>query len=261
MTTTNPALVANRSDRRALIWELVIILAVTFGTSGVRAVLRLVEALVQPEPLNDQQVTLNQQQSHLAWLAPAFEMISSGMLFAWGGLAVFLLLRHLPPQASPRIVFQPRLGVRAKDWLHGVGLAVLIGVPGLLLYVIALQFGLSAEVVPSGLTESWWRLPALVLNSWANGVAEEFIVVAWLVSRLRQLGFSWGPVFAASALLRGSYHLYQGVSAGFGNVVMGLVFVYYFKRTGRVWPLVIAHGLIDSVAFVRFAVAGNTLGL
>ena len=52
-----------------------------------------------------------------------------------------------------------------------------------------------------------------------------------------------------SSLLRGAYHLYQGFGAGLGNIAMGLVFGYAWQRTGRLWPLVIAHGLIDTVAF------------
>ena len=42
---------------------------------------------------------------------------------------------------------------------------------------------------------------------------------------------------------------------------MGLVFVWFFYRTGRVWPLIIAHGLIDTVAFVGYQMLGSTPGL
>ena len=52
--------------------------------------------------------------------------------------------------------------------------------------------------------------------------------------------------------MRGSYHLYQGVSAGVGNIVMGVVFAWVYQRTGRVWPLVIGHFLIDLVAFLGY---------
>ncbi len=64
----------------------------------------------------------------------------------------------------------------------------------------------------------------------------------------------------ASSVLRGTYHLYQGFGAGLGNLVMGLVFGYAWTRTGRLWPLVIAHGLIDTVAFVGYALLAGHLG-
>ena len=55
-----------------------------------------------------------------------------------------------------------------------------------------------------------------------------------------------------ASLLRGAYHLYQGWGAGLGNAAMGLVFGYAWRRTGRLWPLIIAHGVIDTVAFVGY---------
>lgn len=243
----------NLTDRRAIRWEILIVLAVTFGASGIRAVLRLVEAATMPEDLSEQTTTLNARQSSLIWFDPAFQLISSAVLVAWGGLALFLLLRHVPAALSLRPHW--------RDILPGLGLAALIGIPGLGFYVGAVQLGLSREVVPSGLDTSVQDLLLLVLNSWANGFAEEILVVAWLCTRLRQLRVPWVWVFVASAVLRGSYHLYQGYSAGLGNMVMGLVFVWFFYRTGKVWPLVIAHGVIDTVAFVGYQVLGYTPGL
>jgi membrane protease YdiL (CAAX protease family) len=57
----------------------------------------------------------------------------------------------------------------------------------------------------------------------------------------------------ASSVLRGSYHLYQGVGGLVGNMVMGAVFCLLYQRWGRVMPLVVAHALIDTVAFVGYA--------
>jgi membrane protease YdiL (CAAX protease family) len=56
----------------------------------------------------------------------------------------------------------------------------------------------------------------------------------------------------ASALLRGSYHLYQGWGGFLGNVAMGLLFGFVFSRTRRAWPIVIAHTLLDIGAGVGF---------
>ncbi|MEY8565582.1 type II CAAX endopeptidase family protein [Corynebacterium sp.] len=257
-----------RTDRRAIRWELLIVLTVTFGASGVRSALRLLEAATLPEDLNKQSTTLNARQSTLGWLDPAFQLVSTGVLVAWGGLALFLLLRHVPPAlagaSGPTGPSRPsgvHLRPRWRDIAPGAGLAALIGVPGLAFYVGAVQLGLSKEVIPTGLDRSVQDLLLLVLNSWANGFAEEILVVAWLCCRLRQLRVPWMWVFLASAVLRGSYHLYQGYSAGLGNMVMGLVFVWFFYRTGRVWPLVVAHGVIDTVAFVGYQVLGSTPGL
>ena len=62
-----------------------------------------------------------------------------------------------------------------------------------------------------------------------------------------------------ASVLRGSYHLYQGASAGFGNIVMGVVFGYFYHRTSKVWPLILAHFLIDAVAFVGYQLVPGSL--
>jgi membrane protease YdiL (CAAX protease family) len=100
----------------------------------------------------------------------------------------------------------------------------------------------------------------LVLTAFADGWAEEIIVVGYLLTRLDQLGVGPRAALMWSSLLRGAYHLYQGFGAGLGNIAMGLVFGYAWQRTGRLWPLVIAHGLIDTVAFVGYALLAGHLG-
>lgn len=99
----------------------------------------------------------------------------------------------------------------------------------------------------------WWTVPILVLAAVQNAVLEETIVVGYLLTRLRELGWQIGSIIVASAVLRGSYHLYQGFGAFLGNVVMGVIFALFFLRTRRVMPLIIAHTLLDVFAFVGYA--------
>ena len=223
--------------------ELLIVLTLTFGISGVRAVLNLINSLAAPQRLDEQSVTLNSSQSSLAWVDMGLQLCSAAVLFSYGALALFLL-------AKDRIM--PRAH-RARDWLEGAELAALIGIPGLALYFAALQLGWSKEVIPGDFANAWVEIPVSLLKAAANAFAEETVVVMWLMTRLRQAHWSLPATLAASSILRGSYHLYQGVSAGCGNIIMGLIYGYYYHRTGRVWPLVIAHFLIDAVAFVGYS--------
>jgi membrane protease YdiL (CAAX protease family) len=78
------------------------------------------------------------------------------------------------------------------------------------------------------------------------------LVVGYLITRLRQLGWRQYTALFAAAVLRGSYHLYQGFGGFVGNLVMGLVFGFYWQRTKRLWPLVIAHTILDVVAFIGY---------
>ena len=70
---------------------------------------------------------------------------------------------------------------------------------------------------------------------------------------MRQLGWSDDKALVTSALLRGSYHLYQGFGGFAGNAVMGLIFGRIWQRSRRTTSLVIAHATIDTVAFVGYA--------
>lgn len=237
---------------RATRIEIAVMLAVTFGVSAVAAVLQLADALLSG--LGGYRVRLNPNQSRYDLVNLGLNLVSVGQLIAWGALALYLLWRS---GIGPGALGLGRVRLRG-DVLPAAGLAALIGIPGLLLYVAARHFGLNAEVQASGLHSSWWRIPVLILAAFANGFAEEVVVVGYLITRLRQLGLSRSRAVTASAVLRGLYHLYQGIGAGLGNVVMGLVFGHYWCRTGRLWPLVIAHGIIDSVAFVGYVLLAGS---
>jgi membrane protease YdiL (CAAX protease family) len=142
----------------------------------------------------------------------------------------------------------------------GMGAAIAAGVGGigLGLYLLAWHSGASLTVAPSGLPAVWWRIPVLLLSALQNAVTEEVIVGGYLLARLRELGWGDRRALAASAVLRGSYHLYQGLGGFFGNLAMGVLFGWLFQRRGRVVPMIVAHTLIDSVAFVGYvALAGS----
>ena len=121
--------------RRRLITEIILVLAVTFGMSGLRSGLKLIDALLTA-PLNEQSTTLVQQDSAIGWLDLAMQVASAGTLFAWGGLAWYLLGTEWR-------------WPRWRDWAHAAGLAALIGLPGLAFYVGAVHLGLSKVVVPA----------------------------------------------------------------------------------------------------------------
>jgi hypothetical protein len=142
----------------------------------------------------------------------------------------------------------------------GALLAALIGGSGLLLYLAARHAGMNLTVVPSALPDEWWRIPVEVLAACQDGILEELLVVGYLLHRLDQMGWSRNRALAVSAVLRGSYHLYQGLGGFVGNAVMGVIFGRIFQRTGRVAPLVVAHILIDTVAFVGYTLLAGHVG-
>jgi membrane protease YdiL (CAAX protease family) len=242
------------THRRGLRIEVGVMLAVSFGVSAAIAVLQLIDAVLSG--LSGHRVRLNENLSRYDLINLGLNLATIAQLVAWGALALYLLWRS---GFGPARIGLGRLRWRS-DVLGGLRLAALIGIPGLLLYLAARWLGMNAEVEPSALHNSWWRIPVLIIAAFANGFAEEVVVVGYLITRLRQLGLSQNRAILASSVLRGLYHLYQGFGAGLGNLVMGLVFGYSWCRSGRLWPLVIAHGVIDTVAFVGYVLLAGHVG-
>ena len=247
---------SSRLRLRAEVW---IVLGLSLGQSAIYAVVSLA-AKLSAGPLSEQTATLNPSRSERSYLDLTYQLLGIGFALVPVALALYLLSLDREKESVGS-----RLGIdQARpltDITNGVGLAALIGLPGLGLYFLGRELGLNATIVPSGLDAYWWTVPILILAAIQNAVLEEVVIVGYLLTRLRQSG--WGALMAivTSAAIRGSYHLYQGFGAGLGNFVMGLIFGYWFHKRGRVLPLVIAHTVLDIVAFVGYALFADTLGL
>ncbi|MDM4721828.1 CPBP family intramembrane metalloprotease [Micromonospora sp. WMMA1363] len=238
------------ATRRTLGTETLLVLGLSLGQSAVYALVSIVAKLTADGPLSAQTAALNTSRNARPYLDLTYQLL--GIVFA---LLPVLLALHLLARDPGEPARSIGLDVRrpGQDLVRGAGLAALIGLPGLALFWAAAQLGVNATLVPAGLPDLWWTVPVLVLAAGQNAVLEEVIVVGYLITRLRQLQWRLGAVIATSALLRGSYHLYQGFGAFVGNAVMGVVFSLFYLRTRRVMPLVVAHTLLDIVAFVGYA--------
>lgn len=244
-----PPVITDPKERKAIGLELLLVFSITLGLSAARSLLSLVDSLLRPEPLAEQQVALNVPQATLELIDLLKQLLSAGQLVGWGLLGLYLLWRA--GIRLSRIGLTRRVGL--SEFGFGCALAALIGVPGLVLYFVGWQLGVNLAVLPSTLGETWWRPITLTLAAFGNGFAEEVLVVGYLLTRLRQLGVGENASLLVSAVLRGAYHFYQGFGGFVGNLVMGLIFGRIWQRTQRLWPLIIAHTLLDVVAFVGYS--------
>ncbi|TNM69217.1 CPBP family intramembrane metalloprotease [Streptomyces sp. NP160] len=269
-------------ERGRVLGEVLLVAALSLGRSGVYAVVQLIALATAAGGVAAGTATLNPSRSPRPYLDLTYQLLGIGFALVPVALCLFLLAGGTSGRgpllpAVGRVCRRIGLDLRrpGRDLLHGVGLAALIGIPGLGLYVLGRAVGITAQVQASALAENWWTVPVLVLSALQNALLEEVLVVAYLLDRLPRLGLrrpawlrrlppqTWTVVWvvAASALLRGSYHLYQGYGPGFGNLVMGVVFALVYWRTRRVMPLVVAHTLLDVVAFVGYQYLAGPLGL
>ena len=243
--TTTPA---PRKRIRAEIW---IVLALSLGQSAIYAILSLIKSYQNTKPIGKQTTTLHPSLSGI----PIWDLIYQLVGIAFGVVPVLLAFYLLSAsgagtRARLGLVWPRRQRDAGLDLGRGALLAAAIGIPGLGLYVVGRAIGQTVLIDTSGLPPQWWRALVLVLSALAVALLEEGIAVGYLVTRLRELAWRPWTSIAASAVLRGSYHLYQGWPMALGNAVMGTVFAAYFAKRGRLGPLVVAHVVLDLVSFL-----------
>ena len=223
-------------DRRLAYEEILVVLMLSLLASAVYAVLSLLEAPVRGTVVasaNQSTQLARQVAGFVFGLAPVF-------------LVLYLVRRSGEGVGSIGLAWdRPR-----QDVLRGVALFAVVGLAGLGLYLGAVELGVNRFVVPAPPPNHWWTYPAVFMNASGAAFLEEVVVLAYLVTRLRQLAWSPVAIILASALLRGSYHLYQGWGGFFGNLLMGALFAVLFLKWRRAWPFVITHVLLDAAAAI-----------
>jgi membrane protease YdiL (CAAX protease family) len=250
-------------SRRRLRIEVLIVLGLSLGQSAVYSVVQLLDKMTTA-PLAQGTSTLNRSQSPREYFDLTYQLLDIFFALVPVLLVIYFLSEQRPPGYPGQSAFA-KLGFDlarpGKDVLQGLGLAAMIGIPSLGLYALGRQLGITTAIIPSALDPYWWTVPVLILSAVRHAIVEEVIVVGYLLNRFGKFGWSTPLAIGVSALLRGSYHLYQGFGPFVGNAVMGLVFGWIYSRTRRVMPLVIAHALLDIVAFVGFSLFGKAVGL
>jgi len=225
------------------------VLGLSLGASAVYSLVAIANRLTREQALSEQTATLNPTLSE----RPIFDLIYQ-FLAIFFDLVPVVLVGYLLWSAS-----RPHLGRLGIDWERPVkdlgwaaALVLAIGIPGLALYFGGRVAGITVNVIPAALDATWWTVPILLLSAVRAGVTEEVIVVGYLFARLRDLGWGRWQIILTAALLRGTYHLYQGFGAFIGNIAMGILFGWLYDRYGRLLPLVFAHVLIDAVIFIGY---------
>lgn len=244
-------------SRAVLGWEIAIVLALSLGKSGVYALIDLLDTITRG-PISSGTAALNTSTGTRPWIDLLYQLASIFFALAPVALVIYLVSRW--PGNNPL----RRWGIDGRRWgadaAVGVGFFVLIGVGTLGVYAAGRALGITTAITTSGLPDVWWSIPVLLLAAFKNGLLEEVVVLAYLHERLSTL--KWGPavIILFCAVVRGSYHLYQGIGPFIGNVAMGMIFGMYYLRKRRVMPLIWAHFLLDAVAFVGYPLLAAWFG-
>ena len=124
------------------------------------------------------------------------------------------------------------LGLFVLSWLAAVVAMALFHTPG---QTEAAEFSIHGSSALS-----------TVALSLVNGSYEEVFLLGVLVRGLR--GFGLSLAVGLPLLVRVLYHTYQGPLGMIAVAAVGLVLTLAYVGTGRLWPPVLAHILLDAAA-------------
>lgn len=123
--------------------------------------------------------------------------------------------------------------------LVGVGLAV----------VTLVAWCLLERVLGRVPTDASAHAVVVLALSIVNPLFEELLVLAYVVQSMRKR-FGLVTAMNVSIAIRVVYHLYQGPLAVIPIALFGVIVTIAYVRLGRLWPVVLAHGLIDFIALM-----------
>lgn len=74
-----------------------------------------------------------------------------------------------------------------------------------------------------------------------NPFFEELIVRAYLMTEVKRLTNRGMAAILVSTVVQTSYHFYQGGAAAIAHGATFLAFSFYYAKTNRIWPVILAH--------------------
>jgi membrane protease YdiL (CAAX protease family) len=195
------------------------------GAFGVFIITSILQAVVQP--------TIDISDSGLGWLL-GYELVLLTLLGS------FLYLRGWTPS-------ELGLDPYRSDLLFGVALALAVDAFYLVGAIVAsLVFPLQEPVATGSASVTVLNVMTM---SVVNPLFEEVFVCGYVVAALQKTRGRWTAINVSTAI-RLLYHLYQGAFGVLSIVPTGLIFAYWFARTGRLWAPIVAHGALNFVVLL-----------
>ena len=140
----------------------------------------------------------------------------------------------------------------------GRGLALWLGLIGIFYLAVLALYAIAPAAVailrtraPTGMISA----PVVVAGAVLDPIFEEFL---WLGYAIPALGNRFGirTACVVSVVLRVAAHAYQGRLALLTILPVAVLMTFYFVKSGRLWPIIVAHIIQDAIAlsFLKAAV-------
>ena len=194
------------------------------------------------------------------------ELFLYPLLLGGGGVVLVLLLfRFVCGERLANIQLKP------GKWYADIAVGILLG-------LLSLGLKMLQGVVQSRLMPSTSSPPSEEMLTLFSGIAHNPLLIAiWLgpvvwigvaafeeltrVFMLNRLWKIWPRpvevwiVLLLSAVLFGLVHIYQGPMSMLFISIQGVLSAWYYRQYGRVWPLIIAHAIYDSLQVIQVVMA------
>lgn len=149
--------------------------------------------------------------------------------------------------------------VGLKVTARGTGLGLGLAVASYALFIVAQLVGqhllpidmtTAASIYPKAAKDL--DLQLVLVTSVVNGVYEELFVAGYVITAMTPVRGMWTAINVSTGI-RLLYHLYQGPMGILAIVPLGILYGWVYVRTRQLWPLVVAHVVIDVIGLVAAA--------
>lgn len=138
----------------------------------------------------------------------------------------------------------------------GLGLGLMVATSALFVIVqligrhlLPIDMNSAAAFYPKGAKDL--DLQLIFITSVVNGVYEELFVAGYIITALSPVRGPWTAINVSTGV-RLLYHLYQGPIGILTIVPLGILYGWVYVRTKQLWPLIVAHVLVDVVGLAYY---------
>lgn len=209
----------------------------------------------------------------ITWVTKSLDLIGAGSIAIWGGIiiATVLMRRRGVNWADWGL----RMPTGRHEWIVTLGLALAVIVTvfvfmGVVLAPAMEQLGLEQAPEASDRFEFFLGRPFAFLGFligviwFGAALGEELFMRGYMLNRIADAvghtKFGWTVALVVHAVIFGAMHAYQGLAGMFATGVIGFIFgLYYLVGKRRLAPLILAHGIINTVGMVAYYVSDGAI--
>lgn len=203
-----------------------------------------------------------------AW-AKDLEIIGAGSIGVLSAVAAGTLIMKARGRSWSEMGLKPPATM--GGWLLVVGYTVVI-MAGVLLLVTTVLIPVLTALIPNADTDSgdhftfllgrpYFFVTYILTVVWIGAAfGEEMFSRGILMNRLAEVfgntPLAWGIALFGQAAFFGFAHAYQGLAGIFLTGGIGFILgAFYLLGQRNLWPLILAHGLIDTISLTQFYLA------